>query len=223
MIKPVVLVHGAWHGAWCFRKLVNVLQAEDIEAIVVELPLAGTAGDVEVVRQCLEEHPGAVVMGHSYGGLVITHACLGLDVSHLVYLCALMPQEGENINETVASAPPATALEQAMVPGADGTISINPDLAGAAFYDDCDPEDIADAVLRLRAQVFEPFPVLENEATWEQVPSTYVICQNDKALHPALQRKFAERAGAITELPSAHSPFLSRPEEVRDILVPLVS
>ena len=136
MSSPIILVHGAWHGAWCFEKLSNLLEEQGITTTAVNLPLQGTEGDIDMVRGVIAETPGAVVLGHSYGGLVITHASAGMDISHLVYLCALMPDKGENVDELVANAASATSLGQAMVVEADGSVAINPDLAVAAFYDD---------------------------------------------------------------------------------------
>ncbi|HIE87373.1 MAG: alpha/beta hydrolase [bacterium] len=221
MTKPIVLVHGAWHGAWCFQKLSELLRNKGVDTTSVNLPLLGPEGDIETARQVINEKPGAVVLGHSYGGLVITHASLRADVSHLVYLSALMPDVDEDINEAVATAP-ATALETAMVFEADGSVSINPDLAVDAFYDDCDRNEAADAVARLRPQVLEPFPILSDEPSWKEISSTYVVCKDDKALHPELQSTFARRAENVFELPGAHSPFLSRPGEVAEILLNLV-
>ncbi|MAM81617.1 MAG: hypothetical protein CMP89_12795 [Gammaproteobacteria bacterium] len=222
MSSPIILVHGAWHGAWCFEKLSNLLEEQGIATTAVNLPLQGTEGDIDMVRGVIAETPGAVVLGHSYGGLVITHASAGMDISHLVYLCAVMPDKGENVDEVVANAASATSLGQAMVIEADGSVAINPDLAVAAFYDDCDPVEAADSIRRLRPQVMEPFPVLSEEPAWRDISSTYVLCREDKALHPDLQRDFAIRAEKVVEMPGAHSPFLSRPSEVCDILMALV-
>ena len=162
--------------------------------------------------------PGAVVLGHSYGGLVITHAAAGLDVAHLVYLAALMPDEQEDVAAAVNDAPPATALSNAMVMRDDGLMSIVPALGVDAFYHDCEPQDAKDAISRLRPQLIDGFPTLDRAPPWKSIPSTYVICRDDRALHPDLQRDFSKRAANAVEWEGAHSPFLSRPHEVIKLL-----
>ena len=221
MKRPVVLVHGAWHGAWSFQRVIEALSQQDVDVCAVDLPLRGAAGDIAAARECIEQQPGAVVLGHSYGGLVISHATAGLDVAHLVYLAALMPDEGEDIAAKIENAPPATALNNAMVVQNDGLIAIDPALGIEAFYDDCERQDAQDAVSRLRPQLIDGFPALECAPPWKSVPSTYVICRDDRALHPDLQRDFSRRAANVVEWDGAHSPFLARPGQVVELLMGL--
>ena len=209
---------GAWHGGWCFQRIAPALRERDLEVDAIDLPLRGAAGDIALARERIEQQPGAVVLGHSYGGLVITHAAVGLDVAHLVYLAALMPDEQEDVAAKVNDAPAAAALNSAMVVGDDGLISIDPALGIDAFYHDCEPQDANDAVSRLRPQLIDGFPVLECVPPWKSVPSTYVICRDDRALHPGLQRAFSKRASNAIEWDGAHSPFLSRPHQVIELL-----
>ena len=218
MKKPVILVHGAWHGGWCFQRVVPALRERGLEVSAIDLPLQGSAGDVALAREHIEQQPGAVVLGHSYGGLVITHAAAGLDVAHLVYLAALMPDEQEDIAATVTGAPPAVALSKAVVMRDDGLMAIDPALGADAFYHDCEPRDAEDALSRLRPQLIDGFPKLECAPPWKNVPSTYVICRDDRALHPDLQRDFSKRAANVVEWDGAHSPFLSRPPQVIELL-----
>ena len=220
MSKPIVLVHGAWHGAWCFEPVVESLSASGYEVIAVDLPLSGHDGDIEVARNLIASHPGAVVLGHSYGGLVVTHAACGLDVSHLVYLAALMPDRGEQVGELVAEHPSA-ALGQAIVVGQDGRVSIDPELGIEAFYDDCDPARARQATAQLRPQLITEFPILNQDPPWRNVSSTYVVCKDDKAQHPDLQTIFATRASEVVEWDGSHSPFLTRPDTVARLLADL--
>ena len=163
------------------------------------------------------DFPGAVVLGHSYGGVVITHAARGLDVSHLVYLAALMPDEGEDVAGTVERVP-GTELRDAMRVQEDGLVSIDPAKAVAVFYDDCEPEAAKEAVSRLRPQRLAGHPVLDGPPPWRTVPSTYVVCRDDRALAPALQRELGKRAARLVEWDGAHSPFLAQPQRVMDLL-----
>lgn len=219
MKKPVILVHGAWHGGWCFQRIAPALRQRGLAVDAIDLPLHGSAGDISVARERIKQQPGAVVLGHSYGGLVITHAAAGLDVAHLVYLAALMPDEGEDVAATIDDVPPASALNNAMVVRDDGLVSIVPGLGVDAFYHDCEPQDAKMAISKLRPQLIDGFPVLECAPPWKSVPSTYVICRDDRALHPDLQRAFSKRAATAIEWDGAHSPFLSRPHQVIELLM----
>ena len=223
MTKPIVLVHGAWHGGWCFERVTGPLRKQGLDVHTVDLPLQGAAGDIATARAYIEQQPGAVVLGHSYGGFVITHAAIGLDVSHLVYLAALMPDEGEDLAARIAASPPAPALNEAMVTQDDGRIAIDPALATSAFYHDCDPADAQAAVAKLRPHLLDGFPAPESPPAWRSIPSTYVVCKDDRALHPELQRDFSKQASHVVEWEGAHSPFLSQPQRVIDLLTTLAS
>lgn len=220
MSRPILLIHGAWHGAWAFEPVVGPLKARGFSVEAVDLPLAGVSGDIAAARDLIAEHPGAVVLGHSYGGLVITHAAIGEDVSHLVYLAAMMPDEGEEVRAGIESFPP-TALQGAMAPQEDGRIAVDPELSIEAFYHDCDPDEAWRAAAELRPMRMDVFPVLEARPAWRSLPSTYVICSDDRALHPDLQRMYAGRASHSVEWDVAHSPFLAQPERVVSLLADL--
>ena len=196
MSRTIVLIHGAWHGAWAFDAVVEPLRERGFTVVTIDLPLAGVAGDVAAARTLIEAHPGAVVLGHSYGGLVITHAALDLDVSHLVYLAAMMPDQGEDVAESIAAAP-QTSLQDAMALQDDGRIVVAEGPGIEAFYDDCEPGEAQRAVARLRPMLMDGFPVLERAPVLRDIASTYEICNHDKALHPDLQRTLAERAARM--------------------------
>jgi pimeloyl-ACP methyl ester carboxylesterase len=131
-----------------------------------------------------------------------------------------MPDAGENVGATAAGAP-RTVLNDAMVVQDDGRVAIEPTLAVDAFYHDCDRAAAEAAVSKLRPQRFESYPILEDAPPWRSVPSTYVVCGDDRALAPSLQRALAGRAGAVVELQGAHSPFLAQPERVAELLMRL--
>ena len=219
LVKPVVLIHGAWHGAWCFEDVIELLGEQGVDVHAADLPLRGTRGDIAATRDLIAAHPGCVVLGHSYGGLLITCAAVDLDASHLVYLAAMMPAEGEDVGARLAELP-AAALPQALTIRDDGAAVIDPAKAIEAFYDDCEAGAARRAAARLRPQQLDEFPGVE-EAAWRAVPSTYVVCRDDKALNPELQRQFAARASRVVEWDGAHSPFLAQPELVADLLAEL--
>ena len=209
----VVLVHGAWHGAWCWDAVRDALVAHGIPVAVVELPLLGLAGDAAVVRDALEgAADGAVVVGHSYGGLVISEAARdAARVSHLVYLAAFMLERGE---DPVALLHAHGATLQSALRFVDGAVVVDPDAAAELFYADSTPEAAAAAIARLRPMHAGAFGAADAEPAWRSVTSTYVVCTADRALPPTLQREMARRAGAVRELDTDHSPFLTRPADV---------
>ena len=217
MTKPIVLIHGAWHGGWCFDQVAAPLRVFGFEVHAPDLPLTGAEDDVAAARSLVASLPGAVVLGHSYGGVVITHACRDLDVSRLVYLCAFMPDRGEDLAALRAAAPPTPALEGAMVVDEQG-LRIDPQRGPAAFYHDCPENLVTAAVARLRPMPGAVLPVLDKAPAWSEVPSTYVVCTDDRAIHRDQQRSFALRATDVVEWPTAHSPFFACPERLVDLL-----
>ena len=234
MTATVVLVHGAWHGAWCFERVLDRLADAGIAAIAVDLPGhgadRGSLGDLHTdsarVRAVLDSIEGAcLLLGHSYGGAVITEAGVHPAVRHLVYLTAFALDEGESC---MAAAVEESAeldlshegrpnLVEAFVWNDDGTITLTPDGAAACLFQDCDAETTAWAVERLGPQPGVTFGDIPAAIAWRERPSTYVVCTDDAAVHPELQRAMARRCTETVEWPTSHSPFLSAPERVADL------
>jgi pimeloyl-ACP methyl ester carboxylesterase len=217
-MAEVVLVHGAWHGAWCWDKVVAELDRRDVTSTAVELPLSGFEDDVAAAREVIEAAGrGAVVCGHSYGGLVISAAASGATgVARLVYLAALMAEQDEDVADLVGA--DSSPLMQAVVFDENGYISIDPARIHEIFYADSSAEE-ADRC----AQLFRAMPATSISAhaglpAWLSLPSTYVVCGNDQAIPPASQRRMAVRATSIVEWPCDHSPFLTRPADIAALL-----
>ena len=212
----VVLVHGAWHRPACWDKVVAGLAARDVAAVAVELPLEGIAADVAAARAAIEAAGnGAVVVGHSYGGAVVSAAASGLtNVAHLVYLCAFMLDAGEDVAAiTAGHAMPLFDHLQTV----DDRTGVDPVAAVDLFYADCTQADAAVAVAQLRSQPWSATDTGVRPA-WRDVPSTYVVCTDDRAVPPALQRQMARHAAHVVEWPTSHSPFLSQPERIVALL-----
>jgi len=211
----VVLVHGAWHGAWCWEGVVEELRGRDVTVTAIDLPLTGIQDDVACARAAIEAAaPGCVVVGHSYGGEVISGAAAGLStVSHLVYLAALMTEPGEDVGPLMTG----SAIVGAVRVGEAG-VTIDPSRAAEAFYGDSDPDTAAALVARLRPMAPGPMALQSGEAAWQSIPSTYVVCTEDRAVPVAAQRRMATRAGAVVEWPTDHSPFVTRPGEVAELI-----
>jgi pimeloyl-ACP methyl ester carboxylesterase len=238
-VTSVVLVHGAWHGAWCFDRVLAELEAAGIDAVAVDLPghgsdpgpLSDLQGDAARVREVLDGLDGdCVLLGHSYGGAVITEAGTHPAVRHLVYLCAFALDRNEScmaaaIEESSAldiSYDGRPNLADAIIGHPDGTSTVEPVLGAECFYNDCDAETTAWAIARLGPQPLVTLNDVSTVAAWRERPSTYVVCREDLAVHPDLQRAMARRCTTTIEWPTSHSPFLSAPERFPALLSGLV-
>ena len=223
--KTVVLVHGAWHGAWCWDKVVDILDARGVPTCTFDLPLTSYDDDVSATTDALDRVEGPVVLcGHSYGGAVISSAGHHPAVEHLVYLTAFACDEGESPAATAPDTPlPATDLASAFVIDDDGTAVIDPSRRVDGFYHDCDAAEASAAAARLRPIHMACFTTPIGRPAWRVKPSTYVVCTDDHAIHPALQRHMAARCTTSVEWLTAHSPFLNRPDLVADLLTTLAT
>ncbi len=234
----VVLVHGAWHGAWCFDPIIGPLQQREIEVTTVDLPGhgddAGPLGDLHDDAACvaqaldtLDAADGEVVLvGHSYGGAVVTEAGTHPSVGHLVYLAAFAIDLDESCAAAAVSEPDVVALSHdgrpdlgaALVWHEDATTTLDPELAVALLYNTCDQASQAWAVSRLGAQPMAALSQSPTATAWRERPTTYAICTDDQIVHPGLQAVLARRCTHQVEWPTDHSPFLSRPDLVVDLL-----
>lgn len=227
MHRLVLLVHGAWHGAWCWERVIPLLDAAGVPVVMVDLPSVSHSNatlhdDSDYVRAALDSIDGeTVLVGHSYGGAVISEAGVHANVERLVYLAGFALEIGESAQEnTLTGGEGSSDLGTAIRVG-DGVLTIDPDHAVAAFYHDCAPDVASAAIERLRPQSLTALGGKVDAAAWREKPSTYVVCTEDRALPAALQRSNAARIGESVDWPTSHSPFLSRPELVADLLVEL--
>ncbi|MGW2396037.1 alpha/beta hydrolase [Kitasatospora sp. NPDC001664] len=217
--RGVLLVHGAWHTGHAWDGVAAGLRARGVPVAVAELHRGSLAGDVAAAEAALDGlsgHGPAVVCGHSYGGAVITG--LAPDrIGHLVYLAAMMPDQGETALGLLAGAPP-TGLASAMVGDRAGTTTIDPEAAGALFHALLSEEERARHTARLVPQVMAAGLQPTGRAAWRERPSTYVLCSEDRAVHPELQRRFAARATHTVTWRSDHGAFASHREETVELL-----
>lgn len=230
MTATVVLVHGAWHGAWCWDPVVGQLREQDVPVVAIDLPGHGAStepltdlhGHGDAVRAALDAVDGLVVLvGHSYGGAAITDAGTHPAVRHLVYLSGFCLDADESIIANDLPGGEEAELASAIQFNPDGTIAMDAARAGEIFYADCDPAAIEASVARLVPEVAAGFSQSPRAVSWRERPSRYVVCTEDRALAPTLQRHLAERCGITVEWRTSHSPFVSRPELVTDLLVTL--
>src|SRR4051794_17671818 len=225
-MTSAVLVHGAWHGAWCFDPVLEALAARGVDAVAVDLPGHGNdpgpLGDLHTdaarVREVLDGLDGdCVLLGHSYGGAVITEAGGPPAVRHPVFLWAYLLDEGESCMSVSIREAEALDLRWDEGPNLangiqaqdDGTSTIAREVASECFFHDCDPAATAAALERLGPQ---PMVTLADESravAWRERPSTYVVCTDDRAIPEAMQRVMAARATRVVDWPTSHSPFPS--------------
>ena len=242
MSARVVLVHGAWHGAWCWDAVVEGLRAEGVTADAVDLPghgddtmpLTDLYGDAARVTAALDalatvEDDPVLLVGHSYGGAVITEAGVHHTVAHLVYLAALNLDEGETMLEAALEDPRTADIDHTGRPEPmevltildDGSAVISDEGAAAMFYNECPPEVAAAATARLTPQPMLNMGQSPTRVAWRERPSTYVVCARDNAVHPDLQRILADRCTDAVEWDTDHSPFLADPARVTAFLAGL--
>ncbi|MCW7947294.1 hypothetical protein AAW14_36440 [Streptomyces hygroscopicus] len=220
----LLLVHGAWHGPWCWENLEYALISDGWATRTVELPSARRSGfptvepfagihmDAQTIRETLEDIEGpVVVVGHSYGGIPVTQAIADApNVRHVIYLAAYQLDVGESLYRFHGA--PEPEFGTGIIQPAEESVAV------AAFYADVPQEEATRAVRMLVPQSVRSFSERVTQAGWRTIPSTYIICEQDKALPPRQQEKLAARANTVHRLQSSHSPFLSMPSKLAALL-----
>ena len=217
-----VLVHGAWHGSWCWNKVVPFLEERGHSVVAPELPLSeGLEAYVETVIAALNSSSEpAILVGHSMAGAVISQAGEQLPerIERLVYVSAFAPQDGESIN-TLARRNIASGLRDNVIPAEDGNgVVVKPGIIRDCFYHDCTDEDVSFATDRLRPQNPGAFAqkLALTQARYGALAKQFIECVEDQAIHIHLQRVMARQAGCalVNSLQTSHSPFLSAPAQL---------
>lgn len=222
----VVFIHGAFSrdGMWWWAPTAALLERSGITSIAVALPSCGETGvtptaagpgldaDAAAANEVLDQGGPAIVVAHSYGGMVASQAGDHPAVRGLVYVSSFLA----NVGESLAALSSGSANPVPVVPHADGSVSVD-DHDAASFdsrflHDVADPDLVTGAHDRLCAQSSVVFGAEPTTAAWERVPSTYVVCAEDRSTEPELQRAHAARATTARELPTGHFPMLSRPD-----------
>jgi pimeloyl-ACP methyl ester carboxylesterase len=197
-----------------------MLESSGTASVAVELPMTSLADDIAETHRALDAfaHP-AVLVGHSYGGAVITAAGSHQHVKHLLYLAAFQLAEGESVGHTLPDLGVLpTRLGDALRFHDDDTVTLDPTLAAECLYNDAPTDAAAASVARLRPVHKSVFSGVPDVISWHQVQSTYVVCADDLAVHPELQRATAARAASTHEWRSGHSPALTHPDAIVDLL-----
>jgi pimeloyl-ACP methyl ester carboxylesterase len=229
----VVFVHGACvkDGAWWWQRTAELLAQRGVASEAPALPSCGENGepadahgpglaaDVASVRQVLSagDEP-TVVVAHSYGGIVTAEAAAGVDaVRHLLLISSYLPEVGQSLS-SFGTEEPAPFLD---IDPQGGTFTVRPQALAETFLQDCDAEIQRQATERTARQSLAVLGQAVRSAAWQQVPSTYLVCAQDRGTPAQRQREFARRAGSVVELDAGHHPFLSQPAAVRDLIVGL--
>lgn len=218
----VVLVHGAWADGSSWSNVIPLLQEKGYNVTAVQIPLTSLADDAAVTNRVLAMQNGSTILvGHSYGGAVITEA--GANASNvvgLVYISAFAPDEGEVLGELNGQMPVAPGQAN-FRPDAYGFIWIDPKAFPDSFAQDVDP-----AQARIMASVQKPisasiFGEKATQAAWKSLPSWYLLSENDRIINPDLERFMAERIGAreVVSIPSDHASLVSHPAEVAQLIM----
>lgn len=222
-----LLVHGAWCGSWAYWKLSPCLDARGIDWVGADLPSCkatdpsiGPADDAAYVGELIDGIDGpVVVVGKSYGGAVISGAAAGRrNVSHLVYVAAFMPEPGESFQKTTASARlPEFAAGIRLLD--DGRVEMDAEVGARCAFAQASELD-RDVWRRERRPMSmgRDRSIAFDRVGWETVPSTYIVCSEDRCIDPAAQRQWAARATNLIERPYDHSPGVSHPDDIADLL-----
>lgn len=219
-IKNVVLVHGAWADGSSWSKLIPLLQAKGLHAVAVQNPLSSIAEDVASTTRLINAQDGPVLLvGHSYGGAVITEAGNNSKVAGLVYVAAFAPDEGETLGGMAQQFPPSPLFGE-IQPIEDGYLLLTPKGVMEDFAQDLSP---AEKSLVLAVQGATQGAILSTpikKAAWHCKPSWFVIASNDRAISPEQEISTAKRMSAKTlTLSSSHLPMLSQPEKVAEFVI----
>jgi len=216
--KPsVVFAHGLWADGSCYSKVMPTLQAEGHEVVSAQNSLDSLEGDVAAVKRALGRVSSpAVLVGHSQGGTIITHAGTDERVGALVYICALAPDEDETANSLLAKFPTTDVFSHIEV--AEGKIWLLPDGIGC-FAGDLPDEEQKLVWATQGVPTADLFDQKVPGAAWKSKPSWYIVGNNDQTVNPELERFVANRMGATTrEIDSSHVPMLSHPDVVLDMI-----
>jgi len=216
--KPsIVFAHGLWADGSCFSKVIALLQADGYEVIATQNHLNTVADDAAAVRTSFGRASGPVVLvGHSYGGTVITTAGTDDRVAALVYICALAPDDGDTTQLDQTKFPQTAVFEHIEV--ADGRLFLRP--SGIPEFAGDLPEAEQKLVWATQmAPMADLFTQPVVGAAWKSKPTYYIVGTEDRTVQPELQRFLAQRMGAkVTELKSSHVPMLSLPQRVYEVI-----
>ncbi|MES2457875.1 MAG: alpha/beta hydrolase [Bacteroidota bacterium] len=219
-IKNIVLVHGAFADGSSWKAIYDILSKKGFHVSIVQNPLSSLKDDVAATKSVLNMQDGpAILVGHSWGGAVISEAGVHTKVAGLVYVAAFAPDKGETAGQWIGAAP---AAPEAGFTAADefGLVYFEPSKFHGGFAADLSQvqsDFMATSQVPIKVHSFEE--AIENVA-WKTKPTYGIVATQDKALHPDTERKMYQRAGAkITEIKGSHVIFISKPQAVANVII----
>lgn len=217
----IILVHGFWGGAAHWAKVIPLLNRAGLTKLnAVELSLTSLADDAERTRKMIAQVDGPVLLvGHSYGGAVITEAGNQPNVTGLVYIAAFAPDAGESPGAITQAHPPEAAAN--LAPDSDGYLWVRQDKFHESFCQDLDADEALVMAVTQKAPLASTFGDNVTVPAWKSKPSWYQLSEHDRMIAPANQDRMAQRAGAgkIVRLPASHASLASHPREVADLII----
>jgi pimeloyl-ACP methyl ester carboxylesterase len=218
-VRNVVLVHGGFVDGSGWQGVYDLLTADGFNVSVVQNQTLSLESDVETTNNVLDLQDGpAILVGHSYGGVVITEAGSHERVAGLVYIAAFAPDAGESVNTLIANPPPGAPVPP-ILPPQDGFLFLDREKFAASFAADV-PGELA--AFMADSQVpwgVEALNGSVSEPAWRSKPSWYLIATDDHMIPPPAQQAMSARAGStVVEVPGSHSVYVSRPDRVADLI-----
>jgi pimeloyl-ACP methyl ester carboxylesterase len=219
-VRNVVLVHGAWADGSSWAKVIPLLEKAGLNAVAVQNPLTSFEEDVAATRRAIALQDGMVILvGHSWGGVVITEAGAHPKVAGLVYVAAFAPEVGVPVGELGKDFPPPPGLAEAR-PDANGYLTMTRKGVFESFAPDLPQAQQRLIFATQGATNSALFEAKVTNAAWKSKPTWYVVAANDRMIQPDLERKFAKQIGAMTiTVPSSHVPMLSHPADVAKLII----
>jgi pimeloyl-ACP methyl ester carboxylesterase len=218
-IKNIVIVHGAFADGSGWEKIFKILKSRGYNVTMVQNPLTSLEDDVAATERILDKQDGATVLvGHSWGGAVITQAGTHSKVASLVYVAAFVPQVGESALDLIKTAPPAT--ENGILPPDDkGFVWYDKSKFHAGFAADI-PQDKAEFMYASQGPIaVKCFLTPLTQAAWKTKPSFAIVATEDKSINPLIERTMYKRAGStVTEIKGSHVVFMSEAKAVADVI-----
>jgi pimeloyl-ACP methyl ester carboxylesterase len=218
-LPAVVLVHGAFVDGSGWERVYRILKQDGYQVTIVQNPTVSLADDVAVTRRAIDAQNGSVILvGHSYGGAVISEAGNDPKVAALVYIAAYAPDKGESLQTLIAGVP-SGSVPPPILPPQDGFLSLDRDRFAASFAADVNEDE---AAFMAASQVPCGVQAVGSAVTtpaWREKPSFYLVTKSDKMIPPSQQRQMAKRAGStVVEVEASHAVMISKPDVVASVI-----